>query len=79
MVLQATRNSMLKEEVLNLHLLADMAVNVTAATSLPATEGRLESMAIRARPMVATLITVDTLNTVATHTLRVVITEESDM
>ena len=88
MVSQATRNSMLKEEVPNLHLLADMAVNVTAATSPQAMEVRKVSMALQAKHMVAMRAKVAMLATVAmlpmvainhTDTVKAVIGEESDI
>ena len=73
MVPQAPRLTMSREEVPSIPQLAAMAANVTVATLLPATEVRLDLMAIRARDTVATLA----LNN--TDTLSAVIIEESEV
>ena len=72
-VSHTNRHTTSKEEAPSIPQLAAMAANVTAAMSLPATEVRLQPMAIRARDTVATLA----LN--HSDTLRAVIIEESEV
>ena len=78
-VLLTNRHTMSKEEAPSIPQLAAMAANVTAAMLPLATEVRLESMATAARPTVAMLTMVATLNNNHTDTLTADITEESDM
>ena len=73
------RHTTSKEEAPSILQLEAMAANVTAAMLPLATEVRLESMATAARPTVAMLTMVATLNNNHTDTLTVDITEESDM
>ena len=78
-VSHTNRHTMSKEEAPSIPQLAAMAANVTAAMLPLATEVRLESMATAAKPTVAMLNMVATLNNNHTDTLTADITEESDM
>ena len=78
-VSHTNRHTMSREEAPSTPQLADMAANATAAMLPLATEVRLESMATAARPTVAMLTMVATLNNNHTDTLTADITEESDM